>query len=341
MTDEKWMSRALALAKKGEYTARPNPLVGCVLVKDDQVVGEGLHWQAGGAHAEVAALAQAGERARGATAYVTLEPCVHVGRTGPCVEALIAAGLQRIVVATRDPDPRVGGKGIARLLAAGIVVKEAVLEEAARALNKGFLSRMERKRPYVRGKIAMSIDGRTAMKSGESQWITGQQARDDVHRWRARSGVILTTGKTVQHDDCRLTVRGISMDLPVGITFVPPVRMILDNGERVLPSARIFQEPGEVRILLGGEQAIGAHLTQMAEESINDVWIEAGPTLLGSMMQRGWIDEWVVYVAPKWLGQEGQPMAYLSGVEQLRDHVAGKFSEVVSLGDDLRITVTL
>lgn len=333
--DTHWMERAISLAQKGEYTVRSNPLVGCVLVKNNQVVGEGLHWQLGGPHAEIEALRMAREEARGARCYVTLEPCVHVGRTGPCVQALIEAGIQEVIVASEDPDPRVNGKSEAILQAAGIVVKKGVLEKEAQALNKGFFSRMQRKRPYVRAKIAMSIDGRIAMKNGESQWITSVEARQDVHHWRAKSGAILTTGKTVEVDDCRLTVRDVNMNLPEGVIFSPPIRVIVDRTHRVKPQARVFQSPGEVMHMIGvGIEKVFAELN---ERAINDVWVEAGPTFLGSLLKERWIDEWVVYIAPKWLGHEAMPMAYLPGLESLSDHIRGQFGEIKKIGSDLRI----
>lgn len=357
--DIKWMERALSLAKKGEFTVRSNPLVGCVLVKDHTVVGEGLHWKQGGPHAEIHALSQAGEHAKGATCYVTLEPCAHTGKTGPCVEALIQAEIKEVIVAVRDPNPLVCGKGIAALKAAGLVVREGILAERAIALNKGFFTRMRHQRPYVRAKIAMSLDGRIAMKNGESQWITCPESRVDVHEWRAKSGVILTTGKTVRDDDCRLTPRGIKMELPSTIKFEPPLRMILDSHGSVTKEAAIFKEEGRVlraalknalpenepdtMIFSNKDGHVNSEevLAWMAQSEINDVWIEAGPTFLGAMLQAKCIDEWVVYIAPKWLGHEGMPMAYLPGLEKLSDHLKGHFSDVTRLGSDLRLIINL
>lgn len=333
------MQRAILLAQKGEYTVRSNPLVGCVLVKNNQIVGEGLHWREGGPHAEIEALRVARENAKGASCYVTLEPCVHVGRTGACVQALIEAGVKEVIFASRDPDPRVNGKSIAILEAAGIGVKEGILEEEAKTLNKGFFSRMQRRRPYVRAKIAMSIDGRIAMRNGESQWITSEEARKDVHHWRAKSGAILTTGKTVQTDDCSLTVRGVAMDLPEGISFSPPMRVIFDRTCRVGASAKIFHSPGEVVHVT--EPGIEKIFAWMNEREINDVWVEAGPTFLGALLQEHWIDEWVVYIAPKWLGHEAMPMAYLPGLNVLTDHIRGQFGEIKKIGPDLRMTIAL
>lgn len=339
VTDTAWMQRAISLAKKGEYTVRSNPLVGCVLVKNDQVVGEGLHWKQGGPHAESEALRVAGENAKGSTCYVTLEPCVHVGRTGPCVQALIEAGVKKVIFASRDPDPRVNGKSVARLEAAGILVKEGVLEQEAKALNKGFFSRIKRGRPYIRAKIAISIDGRIAMRNGESQWITSIEARKDVHHWRAKSGAILTTGRTVEVDNCRLNVRDVEMDLPRGITFAQPLRVIFDRTKRVTKQAKIFQSPGEVWHVT--EPHLKKLFGCMNDRAINDVWVEAGPTFLGALLKEHWIDEWVIYIAPKWLGHEAMPMVYLPGLNGLADHIRGQFGEVKRIGPDLRMTIAL
>src|SRR6478672_10279328 len=224
-TDHAFMARALRLAERGTYTTRPNPMVGCVLAQGDEAVGEGWHQRKGGPHAEVFALQAAGDRAKGATAYVTLEPCAHTGSTGPCAEALIAAGVARVVGAMRDPFPQVDGAGFERLRAAGIAVEEGLMEAEARELNRGFLSRIERGRPWFRIKLAMSLDGRTAMASGDSKWISGEPARRDVHRWRARSGAIVTGAGTVLADDPQLTVR-----LESGEDVVPPLRVVLDPG---------------------------------------------------------------------------------------------------------------
>ncbi|MGN6512520.1 MAG: bifunctional diaminohydroxyphosphoribosylaminopyrimidine deaminase/5-amino-6-(5-phosphoribosylamino)uracil reductase RibD, partial [Lysobacteraceae bacterium] len=229
-TDHAMMARALRLAERGTYTTKPNPMVGCVVAQGEEVVGEGWHQRAGGPHAEVLALEAAGARARGATAYVTLEPCAHVGKTGPCADALVAAGVARVVAAMRDPNPAVDGSGFERLRAAGIAVDAGLMEPLARELNRGFLSRVERGRPWVRIKLATSFDGRTALASGESKWISGGPAREDVQRWRARSGAILTGAGTVLMDDPQLTVR-FSGDMPEHErAFVPPLRVVLDPG---------------------------------------------------------------------------------------------------------------
>ncbi|MEF9978902.1 MAG: bifunctional diaminohydroxyphosphoribosylaminopyrimidine deaminase/5-amino-6-(5-phosphoribosylamino)uracil reductase RibD, partial [Thermomonas sp.] len=223
--DHALMTRALRLAERGAFTTRPNPMVGCVIARGDQVVGEGWHQRKGGPHAEVFALQAAGERAKGATAYVTLEPCAHTGSTGPCAEALIAAGVARVVAAMRDPFPQVDGAGFEKLRTAGIAVESGLMEAQARELNRGFLSRFERGRPWLRVKLASSLDGRSAMASGDSKWISGEASRRDVQQWRARCGALLTGAGTVLADDPHLTVR-----LEDGSEFVPPLRVVLDPG---------------------------------------------------------------------------------------------------------------
>src|SRR6478735_8887833 len=233
-TDHALMTRALRLAERAAFTARPNPMVGCVIAHGDEVVGEGWHQRKGGPHAEVFALQAAGERAKGATAYVTLEPCAHVGSTGPCADALIAAGVARVVAAMRDPFPQVDGAGFEKLRAAGIVVESGLMEAQARELNRGFLSRIERGRPWLRVKLAMSLDGRTALANGESKWISGEASRRDVQQWRARSGALLTGAGTVLADDPQLTVR-----LDDGSEFVPPLRVVLDPGLATVARGRV------------------------------------------------------------------------------------------------------
>ena len=346
--DREWMHRALMLADCGRFTADPNPRVGCVIVRDGREVGAGVHWRAGEAHAEVNALQTAGEAARGATVYVSLEPCNHHGRTPPCTEALIAAGVGRVVIAMVDPDPRVCGGGAQRLRAAGIAVETGLLEAGARALNPGFVQRMERGRPWVRIKSAISLDGRTAMASGESQWITGEAARNDVQLWRARAGAILTGSGTVLADDPQLNVRrspaelaaaaglptsGRVADLPVR----QPLRLIVDSGLRTPPTARILQGSptwvlttesaaagpaadalrgrGADLIALPGaaEDAAGhldlhALLAELHTREINELHVEAGPGLAGALARAGLVDEWLVYQAPLLLGSGGRPM---------------------------------
>ena len=293
--DRALMARALELAQRGLYSARPNPMVGCVIEREGQVVGEGWHERAGGPHAEVFALRQAGDRARGATAYVTLEPCAHHGRTPPCAEALVDAGVTRVVAAMRDPFPRVDGAGFARLQAAGIEVASGLLEAQARELNRGFLSRIERGRPWVRVKLAASLDGRTAMASGESKWITGAAARAAVQHWRARSGAILTGADTVLADDPALTVR-------------------LDQGSDTAGNrgAEFAALP-----LREGRLDLDAALRLLGGREINEVQVEAGPALCGALLRAGRVDELLLYQAPLLLGDSARPLFAGLGIEAM------------------------
>jgi diaminohydroxyphosphoribosylaminopyrimidine deaminase/5-amino-6-(5-phosphoribosylamino)uracil reductase len=353
--DHHWMDRALALAARGLYTTAPNPRVGCVLVRDGEVVGEGWHARAGEPHAEVHALRAAGERARGATAYVTLEPCAHHGRTPPCADALIAAGVARVVVAVRDPFPRVDGAGIARLEAAGIAVEVGVGERAATELNCGFLARHARGRPWVRLKIAMSLDGRTALADGTSQWITGPAARADNMRWRARSSAILTGIGTVLADDPKLTVR---LD-DVETAFVPPLRVVLDSRLRTPPAARVLEGAAPTLLVcapeaLAGHSAIeparvltcprhatgiglGVVLAELAARDINEVHVEAGPTLAGAFLHAGLVDELLLYINPSLLGDDARPLAQLPPPATLAARLRYELVEHVQVGDDLRL----
>ncbi len=334
------MAMALQLAERGLYSAHPNPCVGCVLVHGDEVVGAGWHRRAGEAHAEVNALAEAGSRARGATAYVTLEPCSHHGRTPPCAQALVEAGVKRVVVATEDPNPAVSGRGMAMLEAAGVETVRGVLSGPARELNAGFLRRVSGGSPWVRLKVAASLDGRTAMASGESQWITGSAARSDVQRLRARSGAILTGSGTVVADDPSLTVRPSEMTA-LGDRALPadqPLRVVLDPHLRTGPQARVVTGEGPCLLVStvdgldarraerlrdhgaevvavdpdgGGRPSLPAVLGVLAARGINDVLIEAGATLSGAALDAGVIDEFWLYQAPTLLGSRGKPMAEL------------------------------
>lgn len=330
--DRALMARALELAQRGLYSARPNPMVGCVIEREGQVVGEGWHERAGGPHAEVFALRQAGDRARGATAYVTLEPCAHHGRTPPCAEALVDAGVTRVVAAMRDPFPRVDGAGFARLQAAGIEVASGLLEAQARELNRGFLSRIERGRPWVRVKLAASLDGRTAMASGESKWITGAAARADVQHWRARSGAILTGADTVLADDPALTVR-----LDPEVEVVPPLRVVLDTQLRSLAAGQVrdgsapalYLHGPQARVPVGiqaefaalplrdGHVDLDAALALLGERGINEVQVEAGPALCGALLRAGRVDELLLYQAPLLLGDGARPLFAGLGIESM------------------------
>lgn len=334
MVDQQYMARALELARKGLYSTHPNPRVGCVIVQEGTVVGEGWHAKAGEAHAEVHALRQAGDRARGATAYVTLEPCSHHGRTPPCADALVAAGVTRVVAAMQDPNPQVSGQGLLRLMHAGIAVQSGVLEAEARALNAGFVKRMEQGLPFVRVKLAMSLDGRTAMANGESQWITGPEARAAVQRLRAQASAIITGADTVLADQARLTVRAEELGLNAELTALaidrPPLRVLIDGRLRVPLTAPFYQagpalaatcaaasardrfaaERHELLALPGssGHVDLRKLLGELAERGVNEVLVEAGPKLAGAFARTGLVDEYQLFVAPKFLGSSAKPL---------------------------------
>jgi diaminohydroxyphosphoribosylaminopyrimidine deaminase/5-amino-6-(5-phosphoribosylamino)uracil reductase len=354
--DRKYMERALRLAQRGLYDTAPNPTVGCVLVAADEIVGEGWTAPAGGPHAERVALAAAGARARGATAYVTLEPCSHYGRTGPCADALVEAGVARVVCALADPNPLVAGGGLGRLERAGISVTVGVLREAAEALNRGHVSRMSRKRPWVRVKVAASLDGRTALASGASRWITGDAARADVHYWRARSSAVLTGIGTVLADDPALTAR---LDDPE-VRVLQPARVIVDSQFRTPPTAATLKLPGTVLIFgtAGGDDraerlaAAGARIERVAGVprcdlhavlarlgalEHNDVLVEAGPTLSGALLTAGLIDELIVYMAPNLLGDRARGMFAIAELTDLAERYVLEIDDVRTLGPDLRI----
>lgn len=348
------MARALALAARGLAGTDPNPRVGCVLVRDGRYVGEGWHERAGGPHAEARALAMAGALARGATAYVTLEPCNHQGRTPPCSLALVDAGVTGVVVATLDPNPAAGG-GVARLRAAGITVREGLMAAEAQALNAGFLRRVAGGLPLVRVKLAMSLDGRTALANGASQWITGEAARADVQQYRARSSAVLTGIGTVLADDPRLDVR-----LPG--TVRQPLRVVLDGSLRMPPGARILQADGRVLVMTtaerpaaqalrergaevqvlgaGGPLPLRAVLEALAARQCNEVWVECGARLAGAFVEQGLFDELVLYVAPSLLGPDARPLLQLPRIDALARRWALQFDDVRRVGDDLRITAS-
>ena len=347
--DRVWMQRAIALAQQGQYSTRPNPNVGCVIVKDGHMVGEGFHPKAGQPHAEVFALRQAGEQARGATAYVTLEPCAHYGRTPPCAKGLVEAGVAKVIVACSDPNPLVAGKGVEILRQAGIEVEVGICEAQAKQLNLGFLKAMATGLPYVRLKIASSLDGRTAMASGESKWITGVAARQDVQHWRAISGAVITGIDTVLADDCQLNVRQLD-DANVE-QIVQPKRVILDRKGRLPLDAKILNVPDTVMVMgpfrpelakLGviqlEVQSLDVLLKTLKDFQIYDVLIEAGATLSTAFLQQHLVDEVISYVAPTLLGQSARAMfnaELISMAEQLRF----KLKEVTQLGDDIRLTL--
>ncbi|HUV98529.1 MAG TPA: bifunctional diaminohydroxyphosphoribosylaminopyrimidine deaminase/5-amino-6-(5-phosphoribosylamino)uracil reductase RibD [Gallionella sp.] len=352
--DSRWMAEALRLAELGLYGTSPNPRVGCVLVVDGQCVGSGWHRRTGEPHAEVLALREAGEQARNATAYVTLEPCSHHGRTPPCADALIAAGVARVVVAAQDPNPLVAGTGIARLRAAGIDVDCGLMEADAIELNKGFFTRMTRGTPWLRSKIAISLDGRTALANGTSKWITGDAARRDVQHWRARSCAVLTGIGTVLADDARLNVRDIA-------TERQPLRVVLDSRLRMPSTARMLQE-GKVLIYAAlrnpekiaalektgatvtvlanenGQVDLPAMLRDLAQRGCNEVLLEAGSTLNGAMLRAGMVDQLLLYVAPQLLGNGARGMAQLGELTALDQRIGLKWQDVRQVGNDLRIT---
>ena len=353
MTDNDYMTRALALAARGLWTTTPNPRVGCVIVRDGEVVGEGWHARAGGPHAEVVALQAAGERARGATAYVTLEPCHHHGRTPPCDEALLAAGLHRVVVAMQDPDPRTAGQGLARLRAAGILTDGGVGEDAARELNIGFISRVTRGRPWVRMKIAASLDGRTALNNGASQWITGAAARLDGHQWRARACAVLTGIGTVKTDDPQLNARDVPVTRqPLRVIIdsrleTPPTAKILAGGGSLLFCARddatksaALREAGAEIVVLpnaAGKVELPALLQELGRRGINELHVEAGHKLNGSLIREGCVDELLLYLAPCLLGDRAQGMADLDELTMLQARRALRIHETRMIDGDLRI----
>jgi diaminohydroxyphosphoribosylaminopyrimidine deaminase / 5-amino-6-(5-phosphoribosylamino)uracil reductase len=354
-TDERMMARALALAERGLFTTQPNPRVGCVIAHGETIVGEGWHARAGEPHAEPIALAEAGERARGATAYVTLEPCAHHGRTPPCADALVAAGVARVVAAIGDPNPRVDGGGFARLRAAGIEVATGLLAAESRSLNVGFFSRMERGRPWVRLKIAASLDGRTALANGSSKWITGEAAREDVQRWRARSSAILTGIGTVLADDPRLTVR-------LDAEHVPPLRVVLDSRLRTPAGAQVldgatptlivhargsaavdarFDRVERLAVDDAGGLDLDAVLDELARREVNEILVEAGPALTGAFVRTQHADELLLYLAPILLGDDARPMAHLPALSALKDAPAMTRLEQCACGPDVRLRLLM
>jgi len=340
------MRRALALAEKGLFTTTPNPRVGCVITHGEAIVGEGWHEKAGEPHAEALALRDAGPRAAGATVYVNLEPCSHHGRTPPCAGALISARVARVVAALRDPDPRAARGGDA-LAAAGIGFEHGLLEGEARELNLGFLSRVQRGRPWVRLKVAATLDGRSALANGASQWITGPEARRDGHRWRARACALLTGIGTVAADDPRLTVREVD-------TPRQPLRVIVDSRLEIPHAARVLQGPkvlifaaraapapknAEVVLLPNahGKVELPSMLEELARRGVNELHVEAGFRLNGSLVREGCVDEFLVYLNPSFLGDGAQGMLDLPAVGALEERLKLKLVSLERLGDDLRI----
>ncbi len=364
--DHIYMARAVQLAQSSIYSPHPNPRVGCVITLQNEIVGEGWHAYPGGPHAEANALVQAGGRARGATAYVTLEPCSHHGKTPPCADALIKAGLTRVVVAMEDPNPLVSGEGIQRLREAGIEVRVGVLQAEAEQLNTGFIKRMRTGRPLVRVKLAMSVDGRTAMASGESKWITSRAARKDVQRMRAGSAAMLTGIGTVLKDDPSLTVRAKENQLesPKYVEQASqPLRVVLDSQLQMPCTAQMLQQPGETLIftcghddekrealemegaevvLLDGERPeLFQVVSELGRRHINEVMVEAGATLNGALLQAGLVDELVIYMAPILMGDSAKGLFHLPGLEGMEDKVPMVICDVRAIGEDWRITAKM
>ena len=363
--DREMMSQALKLAAKGRFTTLPNPTVGCVIVADGKIVGQGFTRPAGGNHAEIEALETARDTdITGATAYVSLEPCSHQGKTGPCVDALIAAGIARVVIACEDPNPQVAGSGIEKLQAAGIQVESGLLEDQARDINKGFIKRHEQGTPWVLVKMAASLDGRTAMASGQSQWITTPPARQDVQRLRAASCAIITGIGTQLMDDPSLTVRITNEELGVEDSLQQPLRVVVDSKLQMAATARMFEQPGPTLIAtLDGESqreksqalidagaevvflpAIGEHidlqalLVELAARGCNQVMVEAGAGLAGAFIAEGLLDELVCYWAPKLFGNDARPMFNLP-IRTIDAHLALSVKDMRMIGEDIRVTL--
>ena len=362
-----YMARAINIAKFGQFTTHPNPRVGCLIVKGDQVISEGYHKRAGEGHAEINALAIAGDLAKGATAFVTLEPCSHTGRTPPCTNALMNAGVAKVVIAMQDPNPQVAGKGIEALKGAGIEVVSGILESEARALNPGFIRRMEQQLPFVRVKMATSLDGRTALASGESKWITGEASRRDVQFWRAKSSAILTGIGTVLADDPSLNVRLNSDELGIKREVRQPIRVILDTQLRCPSHAKFLGLPGTTLIytqrfcadtILSLETSgakvvvmeknvedsslsLKAVLHDLAKREINEIHTEAGARLCGNLIQQGLVNELLLYMAPQLLGSGGLGAFHLPQIKTMEDKIDLKIKDMRAIGDDWRIIASL
>ena len=357
-TDTTYMQRCIELALKGEFSSKPNPRVGCVIVKNEQVIAEGWHQFAGDVHAEVHALNLANQRAKGASLYVTLEPCSHHGKTAPCSDAIIAAGISKVFYGTIDPDPRVAGRGISKLKASGVEVVGPLLADECAVLNPGFIKRMTNGLPFVRCKVAMSFDGRTAMASGESKWITGEEARQDVQLWRARSSALISGIETILADNPSLNVRLEEVEVK------QPLRVICDSQIRFPCNAKMLQTPGDILLVSALEkefkttQDLAAKIEQIylpndenkidlyallkflaLEKECNEVLVESGSTLAGAFIKAGLVDEIILYIAPKLLGHNGLPLFTIPGLESMADQIALEYSDVSLLGKDCRMRV--
>ena len=356
--DHAYMARALQLAERGLYTTTPNPRVGCVIVKDNKIIGEGWHQKAGSPHAEINALMQAGMAAQGATVYVTLEPCSHHGRTPPCADALIGTGVARVVAAMQDPNPNVSGSGLARIKAAGVTVECGLMETQARTLNEGFIKRMVLGLPLLRVKTASSLDGKTALSTGESKWITGEAARADVHRLRARSCAILTGIGTVLADNPQMNVRGV--DSAASTSLRQPIKVIVDSTLQTPPESKILQgtktiiacvapdtkkvaaletSGAEILCLPGVDGKVDLHalLSRLAQKGMNEVMTEAGPRLNGALLAAGLVDEWVQYLAPCLLGNTARPLFELAEPASMTQRLNWQLADQRQIGSDLRL----
>lgn len=365
MCEERYMARALELARRGRFTTPPNPNVGCVIVRDNHIVGEGWHHRAGDSHAEVEALRMAGDQAKGATAYVTLEPCCHFGRTPPCCDALINAGVRRVVAAMQDPNPEVAGRGLWRLAQSGIEVSHGVMMNEAEKVNRGFLKRMRTGFPWVQLKLGCSLDGRSAMANGESQWITSPQARQDVQCLRAQSSAILSSSSTVLADDPELTVRWQELDSATQAIYPltelrQPERVIIDSQNRVIPQHRLINQSGNTLLVrlqpdnklwpeniqqlrvpaLNQKVDLVSLLILLGKRGINTLWVEAGASLSGALLTLGVVDEFILYMAPTLLGADARALCQLPGVTQLADAHKFAFSDIKPIGSDVRLILT-
>ncbi|PVX33493.1 diaminohydroxyphosphoribosylaminopyrimidine deaminase/5-amino-6-(5-phosphoribosylamino)uracil reductase [Pasteurella langaaensis DSM 22999] len=362
--DHEFMQIAIDLAQRGRFTTTPNPAVGCVLVKDGEIVGKGFHFKAGEPHAEVMAMRDAGEKAKGATAYVTLEPCSHYGRTPPCALGLIQVGVKKVIAAMPDPNPQVAGRGLKMLADADIESAVGLLAEKAEMLNQGFLKRMRTGKPFVQLKLAMSLDGRTAMANGESQWITGEAARADVQVGRAAASAILSTGVTVEMDNPSLNVRWAQLPADIQQEYTQhavrqPVRVILDFHHRVQPHHQLFQTHSPVWLVGNQERdlspfpdfceqivlktaenftALSALMSELGARGINSLWVEAGANLAGALIEENLVDELILYIAPKLLGDQARGLCQLPHLTQLKDAPLWGLKSAVKIGDDLKTT---
>ena len=352
------MQMAIRLAKRGLYTTDPNPRVGCIIVKDNVVIGKGWHQRYGQAHAEVLALRDAGLAAKGATVYVTLEPCNHTGKTPPCTQALIAAGVKDVIVAMQDPNPLVSGMGIATLEAEGINVVCGILENQAKALNPGFIKRMEAGLPYVRIKLAMSLDGRTAMESGESQWITGEAARRDVQKLRARASAVLTGINTVLQDNPSLNVRLTAEELAIEGEVNQPLRVVLDSKSQFPVNAKMLSCDGDTLVYCADARDnlsnctfirtqtsadgidLKSVLVDLAEREVNEIHVEAGSVLCGSLLKEKLVDEIVIYMAPTIMGANAKGLFALPELTAMKDKINLSINDFRKVGKDIRLTIS-